>query len=322
MTKQFGDYSNFDIEAYLNEKGIDYITEGKNVTEGSIEINCPFCGNDPSYHCGVFLSTKTFSCWRCGERGTALKLVAELEGYTGRDKWKNAFLILSKHTDRIIRSDDYYPDLPTDTRQLILPEPRIPLSPVAKNYLSSRGFDPDYLITRYRLECTDHTGTIPNVEGEDTEFKFRIFAPVYYKKRTLAYTGLDFTKMQKEKYKHSPNKCSMEPIKNCLYNLDSVTDRMIIMEGVTDVWRWGDECVALFGKNPSKRQIETMILTGVEKAVVMLDSDAKKEGRKLAETLSAFIPNINQITLSEGDPADFSYQDVKELKHKIFKGEI
>ena len=56
----------FDVISFLEEYNIDYTTSGKNVTSGWVEINCPFCGDDPSYHMGVNLSSGLYHCWICG----------------------------------------------------------------------------------------------------------------------------------------------------------------------------------------------------------------------------------------------------------------
>ena len=43
---------NFDIISYLENRGVSYWTEGKNVTDGWVNINCPF-SPDPSNHLGI-----------------------------------------------------------------------------------------------------------------------------------------------------------------------------------------------------------------------------------------------------------------------------
>ena len=62
------------IENYLDDLGVDYISEGKNVSSGWIEINCPFCGQDPSKHLGINLETGLFHSWCCNETGNLVKL--------------------------------------------------------------------------------------------------------------------------------------------------------------------------------------------------------------------------------------------------------
>ena len=71
-----------DIRAYFDDIGIDWIDRGKNVSKGAVEINCPFCGLDPSKHLGVWGDYKYggFHCWVCGEKGSLLKLVMKIEG--------------------------------------------------------------------------------------------------------------------------------------------------------------------------------------------------------------------------------------------------
>ena len=72
-------FEGFDVLAYLNDRCIDYKLGGKNVSYGWVGIACPFCGYDPSHHCGVNLEHKGFHCWICGEKGNLVRLIQTLE---------------------------------------------------------------------------------------------------------------------------------------------------------------------------------------------------------------------------------------------------
>ena len=63
----------FDWLSFLQQRGIQYVTRGKNVAKGNINVQCPFCGQaDPSEHMGISLSGEGWSCWRNDEhRGKA-----------------------------------------------------------------------------------------------------------------------------------------------------------------------------------------------------------------------------------------------------------
>ncbi|KKN04850.1 hypothetical protein LCGC14_1093450, partial [marine sediment metagenome] len=163
----------FDPIAYFENRDIVYSTEGKNVTEGWCNIECPFpfC-NDPSNHMGVNLESKLFSCWACGEKGGMDRLIQELEGCT----WPESQVILSQF------QENPYKDIPLDTKypetgsktvrsrdmKDILSSFSDQFPKIHLNYLKGRDFDPEILIPKYRLKACYNTG----------KYKFRIIAPV------------------------------------------------------------------------------------------------------------------------------------------------
>jgi hypothetical protein len=100
-----------------------------------------------------------------------------------------------------------------------------------------------------------------------------------------------------------------------LYNLDSVRKTVVIVEGVTDVWRIGDGAVATFGTQYTKAQLALLI--GIKRAFVMFDAEAEEEGSRLAYDLSAIVPFVDIINLREGDPASLSEEGVKYLRKDI-----
>ena len=63
------------IQEIFDEVGIEYRSDGKNVGIDDININCPFCDLDPSYHCGINTISGIFHCWICGESGNFQKLI-------------------------------------------------------------------------------------------------------------------------------------------------------------------------------------------------------------------------------------------------------
>ena len=76
-------YDNLDVFSLLDGIGVNYVTSGKNVTEGWVELNCIFCYFN-GHHLGVNLSSKMFSCWICRESGSIFKLVKQLTGFDNR----------------------------------------------------------------------------------------------------------------------------------------------------------------------------------------------------------------------------------------------
>jgi DNA primase len=295
------DYESFDIIAFLDDRGISYSESGKNISSGWLGTQCPFC-EDGSTHLGIHTRTKNISCWKCGVKGNILKFIQEIDHIP----INKAHQVLEQFQDHSLS----YLDAPQ--RKVTENEVKFPKGSsknfVGKftNWISSRNFNPAEIIRKYDLYCCHLIG----------DFKFRIIAPVYHQRELVSYTGRDVTNKSDLRYKNCPIEQSKIPIKECLYNIDSVRDKVIIVEGITDVWRMGDECVATFGTQYTRKQIA--LLSGIAKAFVLYDADASVQAEKLANDLSAIISYVEVITLDSGDPADLSPIDAIRLRNKVF----
>jgi DNA primase len=192
----------------------------------------------------------------------------------------------------------------------ILPPEATKIFPeIHSDYLAQRNFNPDKLIAQYDLYSCFNLG----------KYKFRIIIPVIEDGFIVNFTALSVSG-QDTKYVHCSNSSAIIPMKECLYNIDSVKDVVLITEGVTDVWRMGDGCVATMGIEYTSEQIRLLVNKGVKKAYVMFDSEdfAIRKARKLADTLSIFMES-EVIELADGDPGEFTDQQVLELREEIFK---
>ena len=295
----------FDIITYLEDREIEYRTSGKNVTSGWVNIECPFpqC-SDPSWHCGINLESKGFHCWICGEKGSVKKLIRELEHCS----WIRVDLIIGQFREDIL-------DQPLPVERMIIEETDIlpkncssDFPAIHKNYLRKRDFDPDFLIEKYKLKAVYNIG----------EYRFRIIIPVFLDGRLVTFVARDVIGNAELKYKNCPKERSIILVNHTLYNIDSVRDTAIIVEGVTDVWRIGNGAVATFTDNHTQEQVDLLTTKGVKNAYVMYDADALMKAKKLAGTLVGSIPHVEVIEMSEGDPADLSEEQVRELRKDIF----
>lgn len=294
------DYSNFDIIKYLDDRNINYYTHGKNISKGWVGAACPFCG-DSSTHLGIHLQSKAVTCFRCGKH-SLFKYIQELEGIP---KGK-VFQILEQFQDR------EYSYLDNKKRETTEGEVQLPkgssknFAGIFQNYILSRNFIPEEVIKQFDLYCCHLIG----------DFKFRIIAPIYQDFELLSYTGRDVSGKSNLRYMNAPLEESKKPVKECVYNLDTVKDKAIIVEGVTDVWRLGNECVATFGTQYTKAQVA--LLSRLKKAFILYDSDASVQAEKLGNDLSSTVDSVEVLTLSHGDPADMSDTEALLLKKKLF----
>ena len=68
----------FDLYAYLDDRGIDYRSEGKNIGRDDIAIRCFAC-DDPSAHLAIHRDKGIWHCWSCGEKGNLWDLIRLVE---------------------------------------------------------------------------------------------------------------------------------------------------------------------------------------------------------------------------------------------------
>ena len=91
----------FDPLRYLQDKGIQYWTGGKNVTHGWVNISCPLCG-DTSSHGGFNIEGGYYNCWLCGGH-SIIKVIRAIEGIS--------------HAEAQKRIEDYQSFAPTGVKR-------------------------------------------------------------------------------------------------------------------------------------------------------------------------------------------------------------
>ena len=294
-----------DIEEYLDSIGVDYTHPGsKNTGRESISIECPFCG-DHAYsggnHLGIKTDSKVWNCWICPEKGGLIKLVMKLERCDYNDAVEHLEPFM--HLDPSLVLDDQ-PDVRQPTREVKLPGVNTLLDSHL-NYLRGRNFNPNYIFRKYKLRCNGPIG----------KYKHSLTVPYFKNGRIVTYSIADITNKSKTKYKYLSNEHSIYPMGEILYNIDNALDTVIIVEGITDVWRLGDGAVGLGRKKYTSAQVKRLIK--FKRTFVMLDSDASDMGEQLANDLGMFT-ETTLISLNSGDPCDLSTNEVKLLRKDIF----
>lgn len=294
------------LQEYLDGLNIEYWEEGKNVTEGWINIECIFC-DDSSNHLGINLSDGHYSCWICEAYGSLINLISSLENVSFGQAAR-----IAKHI-KLGESGALLPPAVATTVGKFAGLPKTSSNTFPKkhiNYLLKRRFDPYALIRKYKLRACHTIGL----------YRFRIIVPFFLNRKMVTFTSLDVTGKQEPKYLHCPIRKSEVDPKHMLYNIDSIKRRAVIVEGVTDVWRLGDGAVAVMGTEYVREQIELLGNRDIDAAIVMFDSDAVKKGEKFAYQLCGVIKNVDVIELKAGDPDDLPLSKVKQIQRFIKKG--
>ncbi len=301
------------IEKLYRDFNIPYETSGhKHVAPGWVGTPCPFCSGNPGFHLGYCSDSShryagAFSCWRCG----------------GKDRWKALSRILSVPESKVWEIiKQYSSDSPNiqkkqkpkkKAKECQLPPGTERMKNWHRDYLRNRRFDPIYLEKEWGLLGTGPTG----------HYKHRIIIPIHFKGRIVSYQGRDITDKSEMKYKACPQEQEVLDHKNCLYGIDKVDgNSIVIVEGVSDVWRLGPGAVATFGIKFKEEQASQLLR--FKRIFLLYDSEfddpqAGEQADKLADYLSSPSREVEKITLSEGDPGDLSDEEAKSLINDLIR---
>ena len=309
----------FNIEQFLINNNIGYKTSGKNVSKGEYSICCPFCG-EAKFHCGINPSKGLFHCWKCGEKGNLVKIVAKI---------KNVSFIESKE---IIRPT-------SELRQVLEERSKIIEEPIV---IQNKDFKLPLHTYRFRKDKTDlwqetafmflrqkYGLTWNDVEQADLRYcvygkwKNSIIIPVYKDKKLINFLGRCWDKNSKVRYNICPNEKAVLNIHKTLYNIDSIKigqDLLVLVEGVFDCLKVGlNIAVASFGTEVSQEQRNLLIGLKPKKLIILADNDLNnpntiKKAQKLCDYLSPFsIIKCIKVPFKGKDPADLDKEELANL---------
>ena len=240
-----------DIVALYNDYNVNFLTEGhKHCRPGWVNTPCPHCVSDPGhegYHLSYNLEGNFFLCWRCGWHPIIPTLSKLLSLH------KSEVEILVKQYGMIV-SKVVEGTKKFNLKPHILPSRTEPLLQNHIRYLEKRNFDPVYLQKEYHLLGT---GPVSTLDG--LNYKHRIVIPFIWEGREISFDSRDVTNKHPYKYMACPLEREIIPHKDVLYGRqDKWKDRIICVEGPTDVWRFGRYSCATSGIKYTPKQVREL----------------------------------------------------------------
>ena len=283
-------------------------------------LNCPVCGDTRRrlYFSHLYLgATKANTVtYYFGELYKCQNESCNLNWYVNKIDVEENTLIETKpraFTGIVLQESE----LPKGCLPLLSPE--VPTGIL--DYIRGRGFELTELANEYFVHVAPKGATY--AFGDETRefYDDRLIIPVIQGRRLVGWQARRCKDLPKDKYKYLNSDVKKSA---CLYNRDVAMfyRDIAIVEGVTDCWRIGPDCVATFGKDASNIQIELLkALWGFSgSAVVCYDTDdatAVKKQIRLVLRLrkeKVFPRGVAELRLPPGtDPANLTRSRVREL---------
>lgn len=202
---------------------------------------------------------------------------------------------------------------------------QLPEGHVALEYLRARGYDPAFLWKHYRVMYYEG--------AEHAYVTRRLVFPVFASLQgSLEMVGWQTRSIPNWSARDLPKYFTMAgfPKSRVLYNLHQAHKEktIVLCEGVLDAIRLHPYGACLFGKTISITQIRILQLQAPKaKLVVMLDSDAESEARRIQEQIQHYracnrlqgsgATTVGRVTLPSGDPGDHSPDELRELIREV-----
>lgn len=287
------------VEDILREHNVDYAMGGQhpNVRPGWLGVDCFKCGpSSKRYHLGIPLGGRYCSCWQCGSV-SLYEVLMELTGQPAKT---------------VIGWLGQLPSLVFDDRpsgRLRLPDCLGELRKAHRKYLQNRGFDPDELVSKWRIQGI----------GECHKLAWRIFIPVIIRGNVISWTTRAIGESQ-AKYVSAKPEDERAPIKSVLMGEDHARETAVVCEGAFDAFKIGYGAVATLGVGHTRAQV--LRIAHFPRRVICFDSEpaAQRRAHKLCEELAAFSGETLRIELeSAKDAAEASKREINKIR-RLFLG--
>lgn len=290
-----------DFISIFTQYNVEFRTD---VNDGWINVCCPHC-DDSSFHGGINIYGEYYHCFRCG--GNSLE-------YTLKKLLKIDYRTLDGLLNQYSNSMQlFYQRNKKQAKGKVIELPGGPLEKVHKKYLFNRGFDPDYLERKYKLQGTGLFG----------EWSYRIIIPIIYNGKVVSFQGRSLLSktMCKEqgvlRYKTLDVESSIINPKTILYNLDNCKgEKVIVVEGPFDVMRLGDNVCCTLGTTMESAQ-RRLLADRFKKVLFLFDPEEQAQQRALqqGEALMSLGTDVQIIDSGfTNDPGSFTKDQIKKVK--------
>lgn len=292
----------------------DYKIAFRKGTAHYLDIHCPLCGpNDHSFHLGLSLKTTYYTCWKdSSHRGRKPEwLIKELLSCSLAEAENIAasYFQLTFNQTAPTKEENLAFDPPAEFHEFGS-DPM--LEQRFLEYIRSRGFDPSYVIPRFKLHWC--------ISGR---YAYRIIVPVTVNGRWYSFTGRTISDTEPKRYITASKDNGHNSPTDFLFDEDNLTDGklLLITEGpfdamsITSAMIPGVQATALFGQilNPLQKTKLIELTTQYEQIALALDKDAERTSIKIFNQLNWYLPNLINIVPTGKDWNSMSKQEIKKL---------
>jgi hypothetical protein len=279
----------------------DYGIEQGTPSRDYLNCRCDWCGGSSTspHPLGIHKSKGFATCWRCGGGKPLRQVVQRLTGCRPDevqdilDAYAYAPATEQRHTAS--RVPDCHP-------------PGEPLTKPYRDYLATRGFDPDWIALEHGVlaagpRCHWDAGVPLSEDWKGQWFSERLIIPIHdHTGKVVNFQGRTIRKDELIRYKGARvDKVPMHH-KHLLYGEHRARrDLVVVGEGVMDQWKLGRGVVATFGTSLTVFQV--LRLSRFRRVLFAFDSEPEAQAKAIrwAKEVAALGTKAEVVDLELGD---------------------
>ena len=287
----------------------------RRTTTNAVNVCCPFCSSpDTNYHCGIFVSSLRYNCWRCRSTGSLRRLLVAF-GLSPTDisRALAGAPVTADHTVSLL--DRVRAALGGQTKQPPEAQTEVELPP--SEQIDSTMDAPALwgFLARRRISIETCRRYDARWGGNTGNHTHRIVLPVYGEDgRLAAWQSRDTTGHARTKYL-TGGRTSETLYWTDLWLYDRTPHRTYVVEGVFDAWRMGKNTVATFTHAMSQMQRRLLLsFYDTGEIVIAWDADSYNLSMAAARSLAPFV-RAGAVRLPDGeDPDSLGRERIMELE--------
>jgi hypothetical protein len=294
-----------DIRQLFRLRGVSMAPEGHHHThQGWINVNCPFCPRNQSFHLGFNLRFHSFHCWKCGRHEYA-KTMALITGMSISE--------CLEYRKLLPRRDSAKKFFQTRTGTYTPPKAVRPMTERHRNYIKNvRRLDPDEI---------ERTWGVQGIGVARGSLAWRLFLPIFYGDRPVSWTTRSILRTEKIRYYSAKPHEELFAHKTLLYGEDLCDEGIVIVhEGPIDVWTTGPGAVCTFGIDYTPVQLARIASFPIRAICYDNTPDnisAFRRSDALVRSLSV-VPGVTyQLTLSGKDSNSSPREEIREMRYQV-----
>lgn len=286
----------------LEQLGIPFKTSGhEHCRPGWVQVDCPWCSaNWKHFRFGINNQSLRGNCYSCGPHNVT-----------------HALATAAGQPHHLVKSllAGLGPTKPVESRTrgiLKLPRGLGPLMPCHREYLESRGLDPDQAEQLWGVRGI----------GMQIRFKFRLWLPVMNRGgETLSWTTRSLGQTTNRRYISAGVGEEAYPHKDLLFGEQNAGPGIVVVEGPLDALAGGCGFVATMGTAYSRAQVAR--IAKFARRVICFDSEptAQKRARQLCRDLAALPGETLRVELEGAkdvcEALKTSLSEIKELRRML-----
>ena len=301
----------------IDELGIDIRNSGANIMREHVGVNCPECGDDPSYHLNIKYDGTHALCFRCGyKERDVINIIKTISGEDLENKDCYELIAANPLEEDEMNVEEEFDDISVREKKF-----KKLWKSFDKIYVDDDNYYIDYLRDERGIDL--HWARKFGIRFGNGRYEWNIILPVRDEEGTIVNFIARNTSDYGRRYDNCETNKSIKEVGACLFGLREAKllskKYLVIVEGPFDalvLLSNGIPAIALMKKAITDNQYELLLreVKSNKTIFVCLDAGEDEDARAMVDRLSAHYNKVKKLNIHIAkDSGELPKKEVKSL---------